>query len=152
MGSIAKNQGLHAYDMETVAQWAMQQMHVARDVSGRAAADPKAMIGEFINRNLDSMIRVRDGSVDLKSHINEPRNVKGRLEYTGDTLTSAVVSAKSLTDYCNASNIDSSWLIVELKRLGVTDGISKSSRLATGTNFPNPTIRSYVIDLSLIHI
>lgn len=147
MGTVAKQQGLHSYDMEAVTSWAMGQMHVARDTSGKAAADPKAMLGEFINRNLDSMVRIKDGQVDLTVTVNTPRSIKGRLEYEGDTLTTAILSSKALTDYCNHSQIDSSWLITELKRLGVTDGVSSPKRLATGTNFPNPTVRCIVVDL-----
>ncbi len=147
MGTIAKKLELHTYDMDRLIQWAMGQMHVARDTSGKAAADPKAMLGEFINRNIDSMVRTKDGKVDLSVSSNTPRSIKGRLEYKGDTLVSAVISSKALADFCNASYIDNSWLISELRRLGVTDGVSSPKRLATGTNFPNPTVRSITVDL-----
>lgn len=150
MGSIAKKQGLHTYDMDELTSWAMGQMHVARDTSGKSAADPKAMLGEFINRNLDSLIRVRDGQVDLTlANPNiSPRSIKGRLEYQGDKLVNAVLSNKALADFCNSSHIDNSWLLTELVRLGVTDGASSPKRLATGTNFPNPTVRSITFDMS----
>lgn len=144
--TIAKNKNLHDYDVEAITDWAMSQMKVARETSGKAQADPKTMLGEFINANLDSMIRVRDDKVDLTVNTNQPRSVKGRLEYHGDKLIYAMVSAKALTDYCNYSHIDSSWLIEELRRVGVTDGVSSPCRLASGTNFPNPTVRSFKID------
>lgn len=146
--TIAYKKNIHGYDVDKIMVWATEQTHVAREATGKAAADPRAMIGEFINASLDSMIRVRDNKVDLTVNVNQPRSIKGRLEYTGDTLVHALVSAKALTDYCNYSHIDSSWLIEELKRAGVTDGISRPARLASGTNFPNPTVRSFTIDFA----
>lgn len=147
-GLVAKNKQLHSYDMGEINEWAMKQMTTVRESSGKSAADPKAMLGEFINANLESMVRIRDNQVDLKTSSSNIRSVKGRLEYEGDTLVSAKISAKALTDYCNFSNIDSSWLVTELTRLGVTNGISRPERLASGTNFPNPTVRAFTIDLN----
>lgn len=147
MGTIAKQQGLHSYDMDSITTWAMEQMGMVRENSTKAAADPKGLLGEFINKSLSDMVRVRDGKIDLKTNINEPRSIKGRLEYKGDELVIATISTKALTDFCNGSNIDASWLVAELQRLKVTDGYSKSRRLASGTNFPNPSVRSMVFDL-----
>lgn len=147
MGSVAKKAGLHTYDMDALTNWAMGQMGFVREQSTKAAADPKGLLGEFINKSLGEMVRVRDGKVDLKTNINEPRAIKGRLEYRGDDLVAATISNKALTDFCNHSNIDASWLVTELRRLGVTDGVSRPMRLATGTNFPNPSVRSMVFDL-----
>lgn len=147
MGTIAKNLKLHNYNMEKLTEWAMSQMGFVREQSTKAAADPKGLLGEFINRNIGEMVRIRDGKVDLKTNVSEPRSIKGRLEYKGDDLVSAIISNKALTDFCNHSNIDASWLVTELRRLGVTDGNSRPMRLATGTNFPNPSVRSMVFDL-----
>lgn len=146
--TVAKNLNLHEYDVNKVMGWVTGQVSVSRESSGKAAADPKALIGEFINQNLSSMIRVKDRKVDLTVNATQPQSIKGRLEFEGDKLVTAVVSAKALTDYCNYSRIDSSWLILELTKLGITDGINRPMRLATGTNFPNPTVRSYIVDMS----
>jgi hypothetical protein len=146
-GSVARKLGLHDYDLARMHEWATGQLNIARDTSGKAAADPKGMLGEFINANLESLVRIRDGQVDLKSEAIKNRNIRGRLEYDGEVLARAIISSKVLTDYCNLNNIDSSWLVTELKRLGVTNGVSKAQRLAAGTNLPSVTVRSLEFDL-----
>lgn len=147
-GTVAKSMGLHDYDMAKLNTWALAQLHTARETSSKAAADPSTMIGEFINANLDAMVRIKNNVVDLAHSTNIGRTIKGRIEYEGESIKTAYVSSKVLTDYCNASNTDISWLIAELKRLGITDGISKPTRLATGTNLPNTTVRCYEINLT----
>lgn len=147
-GNIARKQGLHTYDMDRVHAWATGQLHIARDTSGKAAADARAMLGEFINANLENLVRIRDDKVDLTSSNTNARSIKGRLEYVGTELSKGMFSAKSLTDYCNFNNIDSSWLIEELKVLGITDGIPRSVRLAAGTNLPNSGVRAFTFDLT----
>lgn len=145
--SIAKRLQLHDYDPTAINDWALSQLTSVRDTSNKSASDPKGVLGEFVNGNLDELVRIRDGVLDLKNINGNIRRVAGRLEYTGDELTHATISSASLTRYCNMHNIDISWLVNELKRLGVTDGVSRSHRLATGTNLPNSAVRSYTFDM-----
>lgn len=150
MGSVAKKMGLHDYDMEALLKWAIGQMHVVRESTGETAVDPIAMLGEFINKNINHMVRVRNGSVDLKTSGNGPITIVGRLEFNSDTLTNVIVSYKALQEWCAASRLDMSYMITGLKDRGVTDGKNQPRRLATGTNLPNVSVRCYVMDMTNI--
>lgn len=149
LGGLAKKLGLHDYDMKTLETWALSQMKMVRVDTTRQMGDAISYLGEFINSNLDGMIRVRDGSVDLKVNITQPRNIKGRLEYTGDSITKIMISAKAFNDFCNTNRIDPGWIMTELKRANICNGNSRPARLASGTNFPNPSVRVYDIDYNL---
>lgn len=145
--AVAKKLGLHGYDPTAIHDWAVGQITSVRDVSNKSASDPKGVLGEFINGNLDEFVRVREGKVDLRNMNSNLRRVSGRLEYEGEELVSADIASASLTKYCNFNNIDISWLVNELKRAGVTDGISRAKRLASGTNLPNSSVRAYTFDM-----
>lgn len=145
--SIAKKLGLHSYDPTKTYEWALAQVISVRDTSTKSAADPKAVLGDFINYRLDELVRVKNGAIDLANISGSLRRVAGRIEYEGDTLVRATISSAVLTAYCNINNIDISWLISELKRMGVTDGNNRSHRLATGTNIPNSSVRAYEFDM-----
>ena len=145
--TIAKNKGLHSYDIDHLIRWATGQVHEARQSVSKANTDPVAILGEFFNANVDSIIRIKDGQPDLSLAGNAPRQIKGRLEYVGDKADTAYVSQKALSDYCKLSNIDRSWLVSELTNLGVvTPGVSK--RLATGTKLHNPVVACLKVDLT----
>lgn len=143
-GSIAKKMGLHDYDMEALLRWCLNEMDVVREATGESAVDPVGMLGEFVNRNINNMVRIRNGSVDLRTSSNIV-SIMGRLEYIGDKLIEIIVSHKALQDWCNHSKIDMSFVMTGLKDRGITTGRNESKRLATGTNLPNVPVRSYVM-------
>lgn len=145
-GTIAKSKGLHDYDMDRLLKWAMGQVHEARQSVGKATTDPVAILGEFFNANVDSIIRIKDGNPDLRIQGNTPRQIKGRIEFTGDVLENGYVSAKALSDYCNESKIDRAWLVGELTNAGLVTAVSK--RLATGTKLHNPVVQCLKIDFT----
>lgn len=145
--AIAKGKGLHKYDIDYLLKWAMGQVHEARVSVGKSNTDPIAILGEFFNANVDSIIRIKDNNPDLSLAGGAPKQIKGRIEFEGDELKLGFVSSKALSDYCKLSNIDRSWLVAELTNLRVVEPISK--RLATGTKFHNPVVQCLKIDFSL---
>lgn len=150
-GRLAGKIGLHSYDMAAVKRWALTHMGSARVVASEEAGDANALLGEFLNKHLDKMVHVRDGKPDISlsaAFIDNPRSLVGRLEYGADPHpVSAIISAKSLSDFCEQGRIDMSWLIAELKIRSITSGVAKPMRIASGTNLPNPTVRAYTFDM-----
>lgn len=146
--SVAKKLGLHNYDIEGIYEWAIAQVTDVRVSQNASSADPRSVLGDYINAYLDEIIRIRDGQLDLRTVTANIRRVSGRLEYEGEKLVKAVIPNASLVRYCGANNIDIGWLINELKRLGLTDGVSQSLRLGKGTNLPTNSVRSYEFDMT----
>ncbi|MES2704834.1 MAG: DUF927 domain-containing protein [Bacteroidota bacterium] len=144
--TIAKAKKLHDYDIEGLLKWATGQVHEARVSVGKANSDPVAILGEFFNANVDSIIRIKDGHPDLSVAGNAPRHIRGRIELKGDVVEVGYVSAKALSDYCKDSNIDRAWLVGELTNAGLVSVCSK--RLATGTKLHNPVVACLKIDFT----
>jgi hypothetical protein len=137
--TIAKGKKLHDYDVDGLLKWATGQVHEARVSVGKATTDPVAILGEFFNANVDSIIRIKNGQPDLSVQGNAPRQIKGRIEFDDDVLTNGYVSAKALSDYCNESKVDRAWLVGELTNAGLVTAVSK--RLASGTKLHNPVVQ-----------
>lgn len=150
-GGLAGKIGLHTYDMSAVKRWAVGQMGQARVSSSDEAGDACSLLGEFVNKNLDKMIHIKGSKPDLSlssAFADNPRSIVGRLEYGAQTTPiEAMISSKALAEYCEQGRIDMSWLITELKAQGLTTGLARPRRLATGTNIINPTVRAYTFDM-----
>jgi hypothetical protein len=144
--TIAKGKKLHDYDVDGLLKWATGQVHEARVSVGKATTDPVAILGEFFNANVDSIIRIKNGQPDLSVQGNAPRQIKGRIEFDDDVLTNGYVSAKALSDYCNESKVDRAWLVGELTNAGLVTAVSK--RLASGTKLHNPVVQCLKIDFT----
>lgn len=145
--AISRKLGLHDYDPEAICNWAVSQVREVRDDTVASSGDPRSVLFEYINAHLSELVRIKDGALDIK-HLNGAQlRVSGRLEYEGDTLAYAYISSTALSKYCATNNTDTSWLIQELKRLGVTDGKNAPIRLASGTSLPNGSTRSYKFDM-----
>lgn len=145
--TVAKGKKLHDYDIDYLLKWAMGQVQEARVSVGKANTDPIAILGEFFNANVDSIIRIKDEKPDLSLAGGAPKQIKGRIEFTGEELIAGFVSSKALSDYCKMSNIDRSWLVAELTNLKVISAASK--RLATGTKLHNPVVQCFKVDFTL---
>lgn len=142
-GSIAKKIGLHNYDMQALEDWAIAQIYMIREDARANGNSAVAYLGEFINANLPHLLQFKDGQQNLTTmHTNTSSTIKGRIDIEGGKTT-LLVSTKSIADFCHQNKIDSGWLISELKMDGITDGRSYPSRIATGTNLPNPSVRAY---------
>lgn len=150
-GGLAGKIGLHTYDMSAVKRWALTHMGDARIVATDEAGDANALLGEFLNKHLDKMVHSRDGKPELSlsaAFVDNPRSIVGRLEYgVGPSPVTAIISSKALAEFCEQGRIDVSWLITELKAKGITSGIARPVRIASGTNLPNPTVRAYMFDM-----
>jgi hypothetical protein len=144
---VAKGKHLHDYDIDYLLKWAMGQVHEARVSVGKSNTDPIAILGEFFNANVDSIIRIKDDKPDLSLAGGAPKQIKGRIEFEGEELKVGYVSSKALSDYCKLSNIDRSWLVAELTNLRIVT--PKSQRLATGTKLHNPVVQCLKIDFTL---
>lgn len=144
--TIAKKLNLHEYEIDRLLNWATGQVKEARQSVGKANTDPIAILGEFFNANIDSFIRVKDDKPDLSVHTQAPRQIKGRIEYTGETLETGYVSTKALSEFCKLANIDRSWLVAELTNLNLVSAVTK--RLATGTKWPNPAVACIRVDFT----
>lgn len=144
--AIAKQLNLHSYNIEHLLKWATGQVMEARQSVGKANTDPVAILGEFFNANVDSFIRIKDDKPDVSLASQPPKQIKGRIEYSGDTLMVGYVSSKALSEFCKLANIDRSWLVGELTNMGLAK--TTTQRLATGTKWPNPAVNCVKVDFT----
>lgn len=144
---IAQKLGLHDYNVEHLLNWVTGQVKVARASVGKATTDPVALLGEFFNANVDSIIRIKDGQPDLSVASGNLRQIKGRLEYVDGAPHTAYISSKSLTEFCEAARIDRSWLVTQLTNKGIINP-KVSARLASGTKLHNPVVQCIKVDFS----
>lgn len=148
-GMIAKHKlQLHSYDVDRIVDWALGCAGEARESMTAAMSDPVTIIGEFFNANVHNVIRAVDGEVPSRMDTLAPREIKARLEYDGETPRVAYISVTALRRYCDINSIDMSWLRRELTENKVVRSSNGAKRLATGTKYHNPSVRTWTLDLT----
>ena len=155
-GLIARNLGLHDYDMKLVYAWLVGMLGEMREDIKPPVSNPASTLGEFINGNMNHALVV-NGENDARSNMvpmptMEP---KGELfiRYEPDTKH-LWISAKAFKDFCVERQINYKDLLKELKEANVfKEAVNK--RMAKGMKVVSPAVRALMFDAAqadFIHI
>lgn len=156
-GLIARNLGLHDYDMKLVYAWLVGMLGEMREDIKPPVSNPASTLGEFINGNMNHALVV-NGENDARSSAMLPMPTmepKGELfiRYEPDTKL-LWISAKAFKDFCVERQINYKDLLRELKEANVfKEAVNK--RMAKGMKVVSPAVRALMFDAAqadFIHI
>jgi hypothetical protein len=142
-GLIAKNLGLHEFDMKVIYKWMTGMLNEMRDEVTPPQSSPVTILGEFINAHMNNALVV-NGEADARSTMTpmpilEP---KGELliRYEPDTKF-LFVAAKQFKDYCVKFQINYRDVLKQLKDTGLfVEAVNK--RMAKGMRMVSPAVRT----------
>jgi hypothetical protein len=150
-GLIARNLGLHDFDMRAVYLWATEQMlkGIREDVTP-PANNSASIIGDFINRHIQNMLIV-DDEVDKRTHMQilPKQEPKGDLiiRYEPDTKKLFIV-AKSFKKDCVESQASYKDTLKDLKAKGIYIG-ADNKRMSKGMKIVSPGVHALEFDCSV---
>lgn len=156
-GLIARNLGLHDYDMKLVYAWLVGMLGEMREDIKPPVSNPASTLGEFINGNMNHALVV-NGENDARSSAMLPMPTmepKGELfiRYEPDTKL-LWIAAKAFKDFCVERQINYKDLLKELKEANVfKEAVNK--RMAKGMKVVSPAVRALMFDAAqadFIHI
>ena len=148
-GLLAKNLGLHDYDMKAIYEWVKVMLGDMRQEIKPPQASPLTVLGEFINSHINNAVVV-NGIVDARTKMDaaplmEPRG-ELMLRYEPDTKE-LFVSVKAFKDFCVRQQINHKGTLKELEKIGVyRESINK--RLSKGMKVVSPAVRVLKFDAS----
>ena len=148
-GLLAKNLGLHDYDMKNIYEWVKVMLGDMRQEIKPPQASPLTVLGEFINSHINNAVVV-NGIVDARTKMDaaplmEPRG-ELMLRYEPDTKE-LFVSVKAFKDFCVRQQINHKGTLKELEKIGVyRESINK--RLSKGMKVVSPAVRVLKFDAS----
>jgi hypothetical protein len=140
---IAKNLGLHDYDMRAIYEWTIKMLNEMRgDVKPAELNSTASILGEYINAHMANTLVV-NGLTDARTNLTslplmEP---KGELlvRYEPDTKE-LFIAAKSFKDYCVKYQINYKDTIKELTTTGAFKEAT-NKRMAKGMKVLSPAVR-----------
>ena len=150
-GLIARNLGLHDFDMRAVYLWATEQMlkGIREDVTP-PANNSASIIGDFINRHIQNMLIV-DDEVDKRTHMQvlPKQEPKGDLiiRYEPDTKKLFIV-AKAFKKDCVESQASYKDTLKDLKAKGIYIG-ADNKRMSKGMKIVSPGVHALEFDCSV---
>ena len=148
-GLIAKNLGLHDYDMKAVYKWMVQMLNEMREDVKPPIEVPFTVLGDFINAHMVNVLVV-NGEIDSRSGLNsapmqEPRG-ELLVRYEPDNKVLYVL-AKPFRDYCVKYQINHKELLIKLKELGIYKE-TLNKRMSKGMKIVSPAVRVLMFDAS----
>lgn len=150
-GRIAKRLGLLNWDLRSIYKWASLMLDDMRQDVVAPVADGLAVIGAYLNRNLNNMLVV-NSEVDRRSSVatkvipqQEP---KGELliRFEPDTKELFLIVRPFIKD-CADTQINYKETVAELKRKGILKRTG-NERVSKGMKLSTPPVHSIVLDTS----
>jgi hypothetical protein len=148
-GLIAKNLGLHEYDMPAIYGWLTNRVKTTRIEVKRPEITPDSAIGEFMNAHIQNILVV-NGDVDSRSGLSalplqEPRGeLLGR--YEPDTKQ-VYIPAAQFKDFCVKSQTHYTGLLRQLAAMGIYKG-TINKRISKGMKVVTPVVRALHFDVT----
>jgi hypothetical protein len=146
-GLIAKNLGLHEYDMKAIYDWLKGMLSEMRHEVKPPQATAVTALGEFINAHITNALVV-NGEVDARTNMQampllEPRG-ELMIRYEPDTKE-LYVSAKAFKDFCVRQQINYKAALKELEQGGIfVEAMNK--RMSKGMRVVSPAVRVLKFD------
>lgn len=154
-GEIARKLGLHTYDVQRLVNQYANRTGAVRENISASQSDPISIFSEFLNTNLDSIIKF---TADHKPYMGADgralsmlRSVKIRMNLTPEMVPyEAWISVQSFRDYCVLKRIQPEYITKELTEMGVFRSPSINKRLASGSGIASgsTSIKCYVVDMT----
>jgi hypothetical protein len=144
---IARNLGLHDYDMAAVYAWLKTMLADMRHDVKPPTSSPVSALGEFINSHIMNTLVV-NGEVDARSSLSamptlEPR---GELLIRIEPDTKHLyISAKKFKDFCIERQINYKALLAKLGELKIFMEAT-NKRMAKGMKVVSPAVRVLKFD------
>jgi len=149
-GLVAKNLGLHNYDMKAIYEWMKKMLTDVRVEVKAPESTPVAALGEFINAYINNTLVV-NGEVDSRSTMVpmpmlEP---KGELLIRFEPDTKELyIAAKQFKEFCIKQQINYKNTIQQLTALKVYKE-SANKRMSKGMRVTSPPVRALKFDTSV---
>lgn len=149
-GLIAKNLGLHDYDMKAIYEWVKVMLGEMRTEIKPPQDNPVTVLGEFINSHINNALVVND-EVDNRSGMTalpmmEPRG-ELLIRYEPDTKL-LFVSAKGFKDFCVRQQINYRMTLHELTKANVFKE-AMNKRMSKGMKVSSPAVRVLKFDAAV---
>jgi len=146
-GLIAKNLGLHDYDMKAVYGWLKAMLGEMRNEVTPPQATPITALGEFVNAHITNALVV-NGEADARTNMQSAPQLepKGELliRYEPDTKE-LYVAAKAFKDFCVRQQINYKGVIKELQQANIfIEAMNK--RMSKGMRVVSPAVRVLKFD------
>lgn len=151
-GHIAKELGLHNYNLKRIYRWAADMISYSRADVESLKVDHDMVLGDYIRNHINNILVIEDG-IDkrlgmAKPPIREPRNeLKIRVEPDTNHI---YIPVEDLRNWCAQRQLYYKDLISELKQKNIYVK-SEKKRLGKGTDIPTPPTYCIVLDCSKGH-
>ena len=148
-GMIAQSLGLHDYNMKNIYRWVVPTLDHMRKEIKSPANTATALVGEFVNRHINSMLVV-NGQADSRTNLTsaplmEPRN-ELIIRFEPDTRLLFLV-AKLFRKHCADVQFSYSDVMAELKKQHHLVEVTRK-RMAKGSKVNSPAVDAIVLDCS----
>jgi len=148
-GLIAKNIGLIDWDMKAIYKWATQMILGLRVDVKPPASDVMAVVGDYINRHMQSILVVND-EVDRRTNMAmlptlEPRG-ELLIRYEPDSKK-MFLAAKPFKNDCVKFQVNYKDTLAQLEKKGIFLG-TMNKRLSKGMKVVSPGVHSLIFDCS----
>lgn len=148
-GLIAKDLGIHNWDMPTIYAWLVKTLNNMREEIKPPTLNPLMVIGDFINTNIQKALVV-NGKEDKRTNMtaNPTLMPKGELyiRYEPDTKY-LFITVNSFKKYCTDQQVNYKDTLKQLKDLQVyVESVNK--RMGKGTQLDSPGVRVLAFDAS----
>lgn len=147
-GQIAKDLGLHRYDMDKLYAWAAKHVEKMRATVEEKTTDAISVLGNFLGSKVRNTLVVIQGKPrdTLMPHLRDATHVRLEID---KGLALAYVDQKAITDYCKLNAVSMSWLSEKLKEEKVLVETGKAKRINAGANdLPALSIKCWVLNLA----
>lgn len=149
-GLIAKRLKLIDWDLQRVYRWVCSSIESMRGDVTPPLTDAAAIIGDFVTRNMRSILAVREHA-DLRSNmpprpLKEPESGTLVLRYEPDTKKMFII-AKAFREDCAKQQIDYKATLSELSLKGMYLG-SGMKRITKGMKVSSPSVYCLEFDCS----
>ena len=148
-GLIAKSLGLIDWDMKAIYKWATQMILNLRVEVKPPASDVMAVVGDYINRHMQSILVVND-EVDRRTNMAmlptlEPRG-ELLIRYEPDSKK-MFLAAKPFKNDCVKYQVNYKDTLAQLEKKGIFLG-TMNKRLSKGMKVVSPGVHSLIFDCS----
>lgn len=147
-GEIAKNLGLHRYDMDILYKWAANHMDKMRATVVEKVPDPLSILGNFMQGKVFNTVIFIQGKMrdTLMPHTRSQTQIRLEID---NGLAIAYVEVKALTDYCKENNVSISGWAEKLKTAKILQDTSKQKRLSAGcSDMPSVNVKCWMLNLA----
>lgn len=147
-GVIAKQLGLHDYDMDAILVWVCAHAVKQRQLVKDNVANSSDLLGEFMNENFGSTLVIDETRLNMHTMSNVIKPVQGkifaRVEVHNGTM---IVTRRALKTYCVERQGDLDQLLAgqmaDYKYIGPV-----KKRMTAGSGVTSPAVDAYAFEIS----